>query len=106
MVINESTYNYREGNTVSYLTTVEIRQIFRSQWLNVVVLQIWRSFLYQCATEIEGTKVVGFMCPVKLLDYMHNTRQSEDYIMHVLKIQEEKKYILGAFYEGLLFAYD
>ncbi|KAH9618942.1 hypothetical protein KSS87_021141, partial [Heliosperma pusillum] len=41
MVIDESVYNYKEGNTVSYLTIVEIRQMFRSQWLNVVVLQIW-----------------------------------------------------------------
>ncbi|KAH9614829.1 hypothetical protein KSS87_021786 [Heliosperma pusillum] len=100
MVIDESVYNYKEGNTVSYLTIVEIRQMFRNQWLNVVVLQIWGSFLYQCATEIEAANVVGFMCPVKLLDYMHNTRQCEDYIMHVMKIQEGKKYIMGAFYEG------
>ncbi|XP_074296938.1 uncharacterized protein LOC141627602 [Silene latifolia] len=100
MVIDESVYNYREGNMVIYLTVVEIRQMFRSQWLNIHVLQVWGSFLYQCATEIEATKVVGFMCPVKLLDYMHNTRQCEDYIMHVLKIQEDKKYIMGAFYEG------
>ncbi|KAK9666651.1 hypothetical protein RND81_14G201100 [Saponaria officinalis] len=41
MVIDESVYNYRKGNTVSYLTIVEIRQMFRNQWLNVVVLQIW-----------------------------------------------------------------
>ncbi|KAK9714983.1 hypothetical protein RND81_06G135400 [Saponaria officinalis] len=100
MVIDESFYNCREGNTVSYLTIVKIRQMFRNQWLNVVVLQIWGSFLYQNATEIEATKVVGFMRPVKLLDYMHNARQCEEYIMHVLKIQEEKKYIMGAFYEG------
>ncbi|KAK9705344.1 hypothetical protein RND81_07G049700 [Saponaria officinalis] len=100
MVIDESVYNYREGNTMSYLTIVEIRQMFRNQWLNVVVLQIWGSFLYQSATEIEATKVVGFMCPVKLLDYMHNERQCEEYLMHVLNIQQEKKYIMGAFYEG------
>ncbi|KAK9756294.1 hypothetical protein RND81_01G087600 [Saponaria officinalis] len=100
MVIDGSVYNYREGNTVSYLTIVEIRQMFRNQWLNVGVLQIWGSFLYQSATEIEATKVVGFMCPVKLLDYMHNERQCEEYLMHVLNIQQEKKYIMGAFYEG------
>ncbi|KAH9602012.1 hypothetical protein KSS87_013375, partial [Heliosperma pusillum] len=41
IVIDESVYNYKEGTTESFLTVVEIRQMLRTQWLNVVTLQIW-----------------------------------------------------------------
>ncbi|XP_074295723.1 uncharacterized protein LOC141623516 [Silene latifolia] len=99
MVIDESVYNYKEGSVRSFLTIVEIRQMLRNQRLNVVMLQIWGSFLHQCATQSEAANVVGYMCPVKLSEYMQNGRQCEDYIAHVWKIQEEKNYILGAFYE-------
>ncbi|KAK9705769.1 hypothetical protein RND81_07G080200 [Saponaria officinalis] len=99
MMIDDSVYNYQHI-AESFLTIVEIRQMLRNQWLNVVMLQIWGSFLYQYATENESTKKVGYMCPVKLLEYMHRPRQCEKYIAHVLKIQDQKKFIMGAFYEG------
>ncbi|XP_074301743.1 uncharacterized protein LOC141633196 [Silene latifolia] len=101
IVIDASVFNYREKNDIEcYLTVVEIRQMFRYLWLNVVMLQAWESFLYQCATTIETTKLVAYLCPVKLLEYMHNPKQCEAYIAHAMKIQEEKKYIMGAFHEG------
>lgn len=58
------------------------------------------SFMYQYACQIKVDKDVGFMCPVQLVKYMHNPRECEEYIANVLKAQETKKYIMGAFYEG------
>ncbi|XP_074298249.1 uncharacterized protein LOC141629087 [Silene latifolia] len=102
IVIDGSTFNYQENNNdiECYLTVVEIRQMFRYLWLNVVMLLAWESFLYQCATTIETTKLVAYLCPVKLVEYMHNSKQCEAYIAHAMKIQKDKKYIMGAFHEG------
>lgn len=50
IVIDKSVYNYidEEGTAESFeslLTIVEIRQMFRNQWLNVVTLQTWGRYV-------------------------------------------------------------
>ncbi|KAK9715127.1 hypothetical protein RND81_06G145100 [Saponaria officinalis] len=99
MVIDDSVYNYKEACD-TYLTIVEIRQMLRFEWLNIVILQVWGSFLYTCATSIKATKVVAYMCPAKLYEYMHKAQDFEDYVAHVIHIQQQNKYIMGAFFEG------
>lgn len=49
---------------------------------------------------MKVTKEVGFMCPLKLSEYMHNPPQCEEYIAHVLKTEDTKKFIMGPIYEG------
>ncbi|KAH9619845.1 hypothetical protein KSS87_016423 [Heliosperma pusillum] len=56
IVIDESVYNYKGGTTESFLTVVEIRQMLRTQWLNVVTLQIWGSNHWMLIVTCLGIK--------------------------------------------------
>ncbi|KAK9689592.1 hypothetical protein RND81_09G069800 [Saponaria officinalis] len=97
--IDKSVYNYSEPTTV-HLSTGDIRQMFRFKWLNISVLQLWGSYLYQCATTNEDHDVVGFLCPERLLSYMYNSSyEMHTFISDSLSTHQYKKYVMGAFFE-------
>ncbi|KAH9604661.1 hypothetical protein KSS87_011108 [Heliosperma pusillum] len=79
----------------------DIREIFRYEWLNISILQLWGSFLYEYGTQCGVTKeLVGFFCPDRLCTYMHSSVEMERYLTAALKKQQDKRYVIGAFYES------
>ncbi|KAK9740440.1 hypothetical protein RND81_03G035300 [Saponaria officinalis] len=98
MEINESVYIYKNPITL-YLTKSDIRQMFRYKWLNISMLQLWGSFLHDVGTSLGVSKVVGYLCPERLSSYVHDPVEMKKYVSHALKIQENKKYVMGAFFE-------
>ncbi|KAH9627282.1 hypothetical protein KSS87_001869 [Heliosperma pusillum] len=79
----------------------DIREIFRYEWLNISILQLWGSFLYEYGTQCGVTKeLVGFLCPDRLCTYMHSSVEMERYLTAALKKQQDKRYVIGAFYES------
>ncbi|KAK9698209.1 hypothetical protein RND81_08G089100 [Saponaria officinalis] len=97
--IDKSVYNYSEPTTV-HLSTRDIRKMFRFKWLNISVLQLWGSYLYQCETTNEDHDVVGFLCPERLPSYMYNSSyEKHTFISDSLSTHRYKKYVMGAFFE-------
>ncbi|KAH9619356.1 hypothetical protein KSS87_013452 [Heliosperma pusillum] len=79
----------------------DIREIFRYEWLNISILQLWGSFLYEYGTQCGVTKeLVGFLCPDRLCTYMHSSVEMERYLTAALKKQQDKRYVISAFYES------
>ncbi|KAH9603337.1 hypothetical protein KSS87_015274 [Heliosperma pusillum] len=79
----------------------DIREIFIYEWLNISILQLWGSFLYEYGTQCGVTKeLVGFLCPDRLCTYMHSSVEMERYLTAALKKQQDKRYVIGAFYES------
>ncbi|KAH9617959.1 hypothetical protein KSS87_008535, partial [Heliosperma pusillum] len=79
----------------------DIREIFIYEWLNISILQLWGSFLYEYGTQCGVTKeLVGFLCPDRLCTYMQSSVEMERYLTAALKKQQDKRYVIGAFYES------
>ncbi|KAH9616144.1 hypothetical protein KSS87_012486 [Heliosperma pusillum] len=45
-------------------------------------------------------ELVGFLCPDRLCTYMHSSVEMERYLTAALKKQQDKRYVIGAFYES------
>ncbi|KAK9676861.1 hypothetical protein RND81_11G105900 [Saponaria officinalis] len=43
--------------------------------------------------------VVGYLCPERLSSYMYDPREMQRYIAQALIFQQDKKYVMGAFFE-------
>ncbi|KAH9617310.1 hypothetical protein KSS87_022259 [Heliosperma pusillum] len=79
----------------------DIREIFIYEWLNISILQLWGSFLYEYGTQCGVTKeLVGFLCPDRVCTYMHSSVEMERYLTAALKKQQDKRYVISAFYES------
>ncbi|KAK9756480.1 hypothetical protein RND81_01G100700 [Saponaria officinalis] len=98
VAIDKSVYNYSENIKV-FLSIGDIRQMFRYKWLNISVLQVWGSFLHQHGATLKVDDVVGYLCPERLSSYMYDPREMQRYIAQVLIFQQDKKYVMGAFFE-------
>ncbi|KAH9610502.1 hypothetical protein KSS87_023715 [Heliosperma pusillum] len=98
--ISNLVYSY-ESPIKLIIMFADIREIFRYEWLNISILQLWGSFLYEYGTQCGVTKeLVGFLCPDRLCTYMHSSVEMERYLTAALKKQQDKRYVIGAFYES------
>ncbi|KAK9668863.1 hypothetical protein RND81_13G092200 [Saponaria officinalis] len=98
IAIDKSVYNYSENIKV-FLSIGDIRQMFRYKWLNISVLQVLGSFLQQHGATLKVDDVVGYLCPERLSSYVYDPRQMQRYIAQALIFQQDKKYVMGAFFE-------
>ncbi|KAK9733256.1 hypothetical protein RND81_04G055000 [Saponaria officinalis] len=74
--------------------------MFRYEWLNISILQGWGSFLYHYGATLEVNGMVGYLCPERLSSYLHDARAMQKYVADALKIHENKRYVMGAFFEN------
>ncbi|KAK9677587.1 hypothetical protein RND81_11G153600 [Saponaria officinalis] len=98
IVVDKFVYNYSHEIKV-FLSVADIRQMFRYEWLNISILQGWGSFLYHYGATLEVNDMVGYLCPERLSSYMHDARAMQKYVADALKIHENKRYVMGAFFE-------
>ncbi|KAK9714661.1 hypothetical protein RND81_06G110400 [Saponaria officinalis] len=73
IVVDKFVYNYSHEIKV-FLSTADIRQMFRYEWLNISILQGWGSFLYHYGATLEVNGMVGYLCPERLSSYEHDAR--------------------------------
>ncbi|KAK9724001.1 hypothetical protein RND81_05G040400 [Saponaria officinalis] len=98
IAIDKSVYNYSENIKV-FLSIGDIRQMFRYKWLNISVLQVWGSFLHHYGATLKVDDVVGYLCPERLSSYVYDPLEMQRYIAQALILQQDKKYVMGAFFE-------
>ncbi|KAK9671928.1 hypothetical protein RND81_12G064400 [Saponaria officinalis] len=99
IVVDKFVYNYSHEIKV-FLSTADIKQMFRYKWLNISILQGWGSFLYHYGATLEVNGMVGYLCPERLSSYEHDARAMQKYVADALKIHENKRYVMGAFFEN------
>ncbi|XP_074321705.1 uncharacterized protein LOC141658767 [Silene latifolia] len=97
--ISKLVYAY-EQDIEQLMLFEDIREMFRYYCLNITMLQVWGSFLYEYATQSKVKLPVGFLCPDKLCTYTRAPLDMEEYVTNALKKQEKNRYIMGAFREG------
>ncbi|KAK9683718.1 hypothetical protein RND81_10G160400 [Saponaria officinalis] len=98
IVVNKFVYNYSHEIKV-FFSTADITQMFRYEWLNISILQGWGSFLYHYGATLEVNGMVGYLCPERLSSYEHDARAMQKYVADALKIHENKRYVMGVFFE-------
>ncbi|KAK9742066.1 hypothetical protein RND81_03G146100 [Saponaria officinalis] len=104
IAIDKSVYNYSENIKV-FLSIGDIRQMFRYKWLNISVLQVWGSFLHHYGATLKVDDVVGYLCPERLSSYVYDPLEMQRYIAQALIFQQDKKYVMGAFFERSWISY-
>ncbi|KAK9756635.1 hypothetical protein RND81_01G111000 [Saponaria officinalis] len=77
-----------------------LEKMFRYEWLNISILQGWGSFLYHYGATLEVNGMVGYLCPERLSSYEHDARAMQKYVADALNIHENKRYVIGAFFEN------
>ncbi|KAK9750280.1 hypothetical protein RND81_02G183900 [Saponaria officinalis] len=77
-----------------------LEKMFIYEWLNISILQGWGSFLYHYGATLEVNGMVGYLCPERLSSYEHDARAMQKYVADALKIHENKRYVMGAFFEN------
>ncbi|KAH9615363.1 hypothetical protein KSS87_010827, partial [Heliosperma pusillum] len=74
--------------------------VYKFIYLKILVSQNC-SFLYEYGTQCGVTKeLVGFLCPDRLCTYMYSSVEMERYLTASLKKQQDKRYVISAFYEA------
>ncbi|KAK9749532.1 hypothetical protein RND81_02G132400 [Saponaria officinalis] len=66
---------------------------------------MWESFLYHYGATLEVNGMVGYLCLERLSSYDHDARAMQKYVADALKIHENKRYVMGAFFEKYYLAF-
>ncbi|XP_048493022.1 uncharacterized protein LOC125493596 [Beta vulgaris subsp. vulgaris] len=101
--LEKSQFHYLGEDSATWVYKVDIREFLCGAMLNISILQVFMSALYEDLLGCDSVSKVGWLCPQEIRDAncLHNHAEANEYIERSIRqcVRSRDKYIIAPYIE-------